>query len=123
MDEDGRKSKNQRRKRTTHNKLWTGPNFRTDNFRHHLLEQHPSRWKEYQELRNKFIEQLNTTEADHSSSTLLSPLSIRYQSFFITTCIPAYFSVDAEKKEQAVTFNIGKEIIETLILGLLFDSE
>jgi hypothetical protein len=51
---------------------------------------------------------------------LETPLANRFKKFFRTTFILAYFEVDRSGKQRA-TINIGKDIVETVVLGLLFD--
>jgi hypothetical protein len=51
---------------------------------------------------------------------LETPLANRFKKFFKTTFMPAYFEADRSGK-QRVAINIGKDIVETIVLGLLFD--
>ncbi|KAG7399770.1 hypothetical protein PHYBOEH_007933 [Phytophthora boehmeriae] len=39
-----------KRARTRKYKYWGGPCFRTDNYKSHMVQQHPQRWSEYQKL-------------------------------------------------------------------------
>ncbi|KAL3668828.1 hypothetical protein V7S43_006121 [Phytophthora oleae] len=48
--EDDPRGSSRRRARTKKLKYWGGPTFRTDNYTAHLTMQHPSRWREYQEM-------------------------------------------------------------------------
>jgi hypothetical protein len=114
---DGGDNKRKRRKRTTNHKQWTGPKFRTDNFTKHLQQQHAKRWEKYNQLRQSYIQEVNSSP---DSSVLETPLANRFKKFFRTTFMPAYFEVDQSGKQRA-TINIGKDIVETVVLGLLFD--
>jgi hypothetical protein len=51
---------------------------------------------------------------------LETPLANRFKKFFRTTFMPAYFEADRSGKQRAA-INIGKDIVEIVVLGLLFD--
>jgi hypothetical protein len=86
---DGRK-----RKRTTNTKHWTNV-FRSDNVRKHMVEQHSTRWKEYQALRNK----RDSTEED-------------LKLFFQQSTVDAFF-----EKRSTVTIRKRVFTIEASIIG------
>ncbi len=114
---DGGGNKRKRRKHTANHKQWTGPKFRTDNFTKHLQQQHAKRWEEYNQLRQSYIQEVNSSP---DSSVLETPFTNRFKKFFKTTFMPAYFKADRLGKQRAA-INIGKDIVETVVLGLLFD--
>jgi hypothetical protein len=114
---DGGGNKRKRRKRTANHKQWTGPKFHTDNFTKHMQQQHAKRWEEYNQLRQSYIQEVNSSP---DSSILETPLANRFKKFFRTTFMPAYFEADRSGKQRAA-INIGKNIVETIVLGLLFD--
>jgi len=51
---------------------------------------------------------------------LETALANRFKKFFRTTFMPAYFEADRSGKQRAA-INIGKDIVETVVLGLLFN--
>jgi len=114
---DGGGNKRKLRKRTANHKQWTGPKFHTDNFTKHLQQQHAKRWEEYNQLRQSYIQEVNSSP---DSSVLETPLTNRFKKFFRTTFMPAYFEAHQSGK-QRVAINIGKDIVEIVVLGLLFD--
>jgi len=93
---DGRK-----RKRTTNNKHWKDT-FRSDNIRKHMNEQHPKKFKDYQELRKQ------------ASST---PEILKR--FFEQTTVEAYFEKRTTVVGRKRIFTIDKSIVEVIIAGLL----
>jgi hypothetical protein len=114
---DGGDNKRKRRKHTANHKQWTGPKFRIDNFTKHLQQQHAKRWEEYNQLKQNYIQEVNSSP---DSSVLETPLANRFKKFFRTTFMPVYFEADRSGKQRAA-INIGKDIVETVVLGLLFD--
>ncbi|CAK9236528.1 unnamed protein product [Sphagnum troendelagicum] len=96
---------------------WTRPKFRKDNFTKQLQQKHAKRWEKYNQLRQSYIQEVNSSP---DSLVLKMPLANRFKKFFSTTFMPAYFEADRSGK-QRVTINIGKDIVETVVLGLLFD--
>jgi hypothetical protein len=114
---DGGGNKRKRRKHTTNHKQWTRPKFRTDNFMKHLQQQHTKRWEEYNQLRQSYIQEVNSSL---DSSVLETPFANRFKKFFRTTFMPTYFEADRSGKQRAA-INIGKDIVKTIVLGLLFD--
>jgi hypothetical protein len=48
------------------------------------------------------------------------PLANRFKKFFRTTFMLTYFEADRSGKQHAA-INIGKDIVEIVVLGLLFD--
>ncbi len=114
---DGGDNKRKRRKHTTKQKQWTGPKFRTDYFTKHLQQQHAKQWDEYNQLRQSYIQEVNSSP---DSSVLETPFANRFKKFFRTTFMPVYFEANQSRKQRAA-INIGKEIVETVVLGLLFD--
>ncbi|CAK9861408.1 unnamed protein product [Sphagnum jensenii] len=114
---DGGGNKRKQQKRIANHKQWTKPKFRTDNFTKHLQQQHAKRWEEYNHLRQSYTQEVNSSL---DSSILETPLANRFKKFFETTFMLAYFEADRLGKQRAA-INIGKDIVETVILGLLFD--
>ncbi len=114
---DGGDNKRKRRKHTTNHKQWTGPKFHTDYFTKHLQQQHAKRWEEYNQLRQSYIQEVNSSP---DSSVLETPFANQFKKFFRTTFMPAYFKADRSRKQRAA-INIGKDIVETVVLGLMFD--
>jgi hypothetical protein len=114
---DGGGNKRKRRKRTTNHKQWTGPKFRIDNFTKHLQQKHAKWWEEYNQLKQNYIQEVNSSP---DSSVLETALANRFKKFFRTTFMPAYFEADRSGKQRAA-INIGKDIVETVVLGLLFN--
>jgi hypothetical protein len=114
---DGGGNKRKRRKRTANHKQWTGSKFCIDNFTKHLQQQHARWWEEYNQLRQSYIQEVNSSP---DSLVLETPLTNRFKKFFRTTFMPAYFEADRSGKQHAA-INIGKDIVETVVLGLLFD--
>ncbi|KAF4042691.1 hypothetical protein GN244_ATG04997 [Phytophthora infestans] len=48
--EDAPRETERKRAQTQRPKYWSGPTFRTDNYKSHLSKQHPNRWDQYQNL-------------------------------------------------------------------------
>ena len=94
-----------KRQKTTNSKHYKG-NFRSDNMRNHLQQQHPMQWKRYKDVL------LNETS---------EPEAVR--TFFSQTRVEAFF----EKRSQLVgnkrIFSLNKEIVEGIIKRLFVDSE
>jgi hypothetical protein len=88
---DGGGNKRKRRKRTANHKQWTGPKFRTYNFTKHLQQQHAKWWEKYNQLRQSYIQEINSSP---DSLVLETPLANRFKKFFRTTFMPAYFEAD-----------------------------
>ncbi|CAM6057545.1 unnamed protein product [Sphagnum tenellum] len=114
---DGGGNKRKQQKCTTNHKHWTGPKFCTDNFTKHQQQQHTKQWEEYNELKQSYIQEVNSSP---DSLILETPLANQFKKFFKTTFMPVYFEADRSGKQRAA-INSGKDIVENVVLGLLFD--
>ena len=99
----------QKRKRTMNMKHFSCP-WRADNFSSHLKQQHPVNWNEYSSLsveeKEKFFEKNESAEVVNMRSFAQPEGSMK-------ACIIA---------KQKFKFIIDDDIIENLILGLLFNN-
>ena len=103
------------RKPTNHIKQWTS--FRSDNFRTHNMEQHNAKFSEYTKVLKRFREEKSTLAAERGEPT---PAADKFNSFFNTSYIPAFFPKESNKKTRTA---VGKSIVEDIILGILFQSD
>lgn len=93
-----------KRKRTTNKQHWS-KSFRPDNIRKHMLEQHPTRWEQYQRLR----------QAKDEDPSALS-------TFFSQTVVEAYFEKRSVIDNGKLYLAISKDVVEVVIKEMLFDS-
>ncbi|OWZ18685.1 hypothetical protein PHMEG_0007182 [Phytophthora megakarya] len=110
--EDDPCASSRRRARTQKTKYWSGPTFRTDNYKSHLTMQHPVRWREYQDL---LQEQKQTyfgaVQALPKSGSAATAQSVQVESESV---------VD---DGQVLTFLLDREVVVVALGNVLFRAE
>jgi len=105
-NEDVGSSQTSRQRKKTENTKHFKNAFRPENIRKHMAEQHPKKWKEYQDA-------YANRKQDH----------LTFANFFKQSVIPAYFEKQSVFDGGKLLINISKKIVEVAIKELLFDDD
>jgi len=117
---DDRSNPGEKRKRTSHIKMFTAP-WRSDHILFHMNDQHPDQFKTYSELPDAQKKEYFPT-ADEGGSSPFSPRDCCLTSP-TTSSIAARFFRRPVATDTHLNFFIDKSIVEGIIGDLLFDPD